>query len=377
MNNAAKEAAGDDAQQPVNDEILDMLNEFRYYKEAGLALSANDEPDVDEQWNKLLNKVNKKKNLKVVWSLAASIAILISVSLSFYADIFNLSHTTGNKLAEATSEQPKAILITSNGDEIVLKGNTQWSFNDENGYQIVGNAANEIHYNKKDKDYKITNTEALVYNELHVPRYGDFQVLLSDGTKVWINSESTLKYPVEFGPDSRTVELTGEAYFEVASDKSKPFIVKTPKVDTEVLGTEFNVNAYFNEDLNVTLVEGKVKVLNKVAAQEFILKPGQNASSKAGQSRLEVSKVNLKNYVAWKDGFIYFKQDRLEDIFAKLNRWYNFEVSYKDAVVKDLVFRLKVDRNKNFSEVLRNMEATERVAIEIKGNQIIVSDVKR
>ncbi|MBD1433717.1 FecR domain-containing protein [Sphingobacterium sp. DN00404] len=203
---------------------------------------------------------------------------------------------------------------------------------------------------------------------LSVPRGNDFYVVLADGTKVWMNAESELCYPQTFAGENRVVQLTGEAYFEVAKDKSKPFIVETVNQRIEVLGTHFNVNAYPTERKSaVTLVEGRIAVSIE-GQKERVLYPGQQAL--VTQKHLEVGDVNVDEYIAWKNDEFMFNEESLVEAANRIGRWYDLDIDV-DPALKDIHLWGSVPRRENFGQVLKLIQLTNKnVKVEIEGRRV-------
>ncbi|RZF62134.1 FecR family protein [Sphingobacterium corticibacterium] len=203
---------------------------------------------------------------------------------------------------------------------------------------------------------------------LSVPRGNDFYVVLADGTKVWMNAESELCYPQTFAGENRVVQLTGEAYFEVAKDKSKPFIVETVNQRIEVLGTHFNVNAYPAERRSaVTLVEGRIAVSIE-GQKERVLYPGQQAL--VTHKHLEVGDVNVDEYIAWKNDEFMFNEESLVEAANRIGRWYDLDIDV-DPALKDIHLWGSVPRRENFGQVLKLVQLTNKnVKVEIEGRRV-------
>ncbi len=179
-------------------------------------------------------------------------------------------------------------------------------------------------------------------NRLVVPKGGTYQVTLPDGTEVWLNAESTLRYPGRFGSDKRAVSLEGEAYFDVVSDGRRPFVVSTPGEEIEVMGTQFNVTSYPNEPTTkTTLVEGKVKVRNAASGQAFVLDPDQQSVSEGANTR--VTQVAAIQFTAWKDGYFFFEKTPFADVLEQMARWYDIEISYHQRPTKTFSGKMKRD----------------------------------
>jgi len=358
-----------------NKEMLDLYDELRNFKEAHLNLIQKDRPNLPLQWQKLNYKIGNSHKKKISWMIAASVILLISLTFVLqFETLFSPQQLVVDN-SPIEKGEAKAILITSSGKVVELDENKDWVLKEKQGVKIVGDTKNLIHYNKdpisKDKSAK------MAYNTLKIPRFAEYQIVLSDGTKVWLNSETELKYPIQFEGKQRVVELIGEAYFDVEKDASKPFFVKTKGIETRVLGTEFNVSAYPNEELNITLLEGKVQLAGKALSHKLILKPGENANRKRGATEMLVSEVDVKKITAWRDGYLYFEKERLEDILIKLQRWYDFKVFFQNPVVKDYEFRMRADKASDFNEIVNRLEATGRIQVDIKAKAVLISDVKR
>lgn len=209
-------------------------------------------------------------------------------------------------------------------------------------------------------------SDALV--TLLVPRGNDFYIVLADGTKVWMNAESELRYPQIFTGSKREVWLKGEAYFEVAADASKPFIVETAGQRIEVLGTQFNVNAYPTEEKSaVTLVEGKVKVAVTGQVSQT-LRPGQQSVLKS--EHLAVRDVNVDDYIAWKNDEFMFNEESLTEAVHRIGRWYDLDIDV-DPALKDIQLWGSLPRRENFGQVLRLIQLTNKhVKVEIEGRRV-------
>ncbi|MDH5414905.1 MAG: FecR domain-containing protein, partial [Flavobacteriaceae bacterium] len=260
----------------------------------------------------------------------------------------------------------KAILTLEDGKQVEL----------EKGRAYINSKVNSdgenLIYNREKSD----KGKNIVYNYLTIPRGGQFFVQLSDGTKVWLNSESKLKYPVSFDLDkTRNVELLyGEAYFDVsesAKHNGASFKVKTKVQDIEVLGTEFNVKSYNDDNIILTtLIEGKVKVSNGVVNK--LLKPGFQTNINIKRNDINVFRVDVDNVVAWKNGFFSFEKERLEDMLKTLSRWYSTKIIYENENKKDLIFSGVLKRTSSIEELLIKIEKTGRVQFKIDKKTITV-----
>jgi len=245
--------------------------------------------------------------------------------------------TTAPQAAPGTK---KAVLTLSSGQSIQLGGSSQ---------NITDRGANII-TNNNAVMYEAKETEAIVYNTIATPKGGEYQVTLPDGTKVWLNAESSLRYPTSFTGSERRVELNGEAYFEVAKNLKQPFVVRSGEAAVKVLGTHFNIMAYQDEPIfKTTLAEGSV-ALSKNGRQE-ILKPGQGGIITSGTNDIIVASTDVEQDLAWKNGNFYFQKTELSTIMKQLARWYDLEIRYAGAVPRKR-FVGKISRYTNLSDVL-------------------------
>ena len=219
-----------------------------------------------------------------------------------------------------------------------------------------------------------TQSLQVAYNRLSVPRGGEYQLKLEDGTKVWLNSDSRLKYPEVFVGSLREVFLEGEAYFEVAADSLKPFVVYAGEQQVKVLGTGFGITYYADEPFQtVTLVKGKVEVgFHESELGGFVLSPGKQVVYERNSRRVSCKNVDVREYVAWKDGKYVFAQKRLEEILNTLSRWYDFQVFYQNARCKDILFSGEIKRFEHFGSILDLIQKTSDVRFDIRGNTVQV-----
>ena len=313
----------------------------------------------------------------VKWPAAAAIFIVFSVGIYFFIHKAQqtqlISETNKNKILPGGN---KATLTLANGSKIDLNDAKAGGVATQAQMRITKTAAGQLVYTIANTNTTSPKaTDKLSYNTIETPVGGQYQVILSDGTRVWLNAASSLKYPTQFAANERKVELTGEGYFEVAKSRSKLFKVITDKQEIEVLGTHFNVNAYTDENaITTTLLEGSVKIAahlkNQPAQQSAILKPGQQ--SILGNTGLAVQNVNVDDVVAWKNGYFSFNED-FESIMRKLSRWYNIEVVYKIDKDPDLMFGGKISRSKSINSVLNIIETTGNVHFKIEGRRITVT----
>lgn len=306
------------------------------------------------------------------WAAAAAIILLLGTGYYFFT-----THKEQNLQKEfAKIEQLKtvdiappnttnAVLTLANGQKIILDSTGTGTLALQGAVNVVKLADGQIAYRG--------TTKEIQYNTLSNPRGSKvINLSLADGSKVWLNAASSLKYPTAFTGKERKVEISGEAYFEVAHNPAMPFVVSKGGTSIKVLGTHFNVNAYDDESLlNVTLLEGSVSVKASNTKQPKVIKPGEQAQvNKNGNIDLANS-VDLNEVMAWKNDLFSFKGADIESIMRQVSRWYNVEVIFKRPITEK--FYAEVSKSTNVSTLLEMLQATKAVQFEIEGNTITVT----
>lgn len=309
-----------------------------------------------------------KPSRKIIFlpRIAAAAVLMISLSagLLYYFNYF--AKPMKPELAKIVPGGNKAFLTLSDGKRISLTDANDGNIGCNCDVDIVKTADGQLIYTMKSKSGE---ADASSYNVIETPKGGEFAVKLPDGTLVRLNAASSLRYPLYFGGANRTVELTGEGYFEVAKNAAKPFIVKTAKQDITVLGTHFNVNAYADEEeQKTTLVEGRVivKALNNFK----ILNPGEQSILKNNVLRIDTVDTDIA--VSWKNGQFMFNNESIQGIMRQISRWYDVDVVYEDKIPALKVFGGTISRFQNVSEVLDVLSLTKIVKFKIEGRRIIV-----
>jgi len=330
--------------------------------------------DLDLVLEKLNDNQPQRRRLPL-WPQIAAAILFITLSAGLFLYISNdRGLGSNNKLAkhDILPGGNKATLTLANGKVINLSDAQTGSLDKQSGVQITKTADGQLIYTAQDIS---DNTDAKSsYNTIATPKGGQYQVNLPDGSKVWLNAASSLKYPANLSAfQERRVELRGEAYFEVAKVNHKPFIVETDKQEVEVLGTHFNVKSYTDDNsTRTTLLEGSVRVTPKAnGIAGTILKPGLQAELKA--SGLKVQPVDVEDEVDWKNGDFVFKEESLESIMRKIARWYDVEIIYQDGIPQNVALEGLVSRSKSISAVLSLIESTGKVHFKIEGRKIIVT----
>lgn len=209
---------------------------------------------------------------------------------------------------------------------------------------------------------------------MKTPRGGEYTVVLSDGTKVYLNAASELKYPVQFDSKKRQVHLSGEAYFEVTRDTNRPFYVVTDAVRVKVYGTEFNVNTYGIGGTQTTLVSGKVGIRGKSSEREYMMEPSQLAEFDVNGEFKGIRNVNAGTYTAWKEGFFVFENEGLEDILNRLARWYDVDVFYGSEKVKGYHFTGHMEKYEDVEIILNAISKMVGVHFTIKDRTIVITE---
>ena len=264
----------------------------------------------------------------------------------------------------------KAILTMGGGERIVLSDSTHAPLQEQNG-MIVNIRNSKVSYVLPSDT--MVNKATPIYNTLQVPRGGEYFLTLSDGTQVWLNAESEIRYPIHFSGSKRKIYLEGEAFFTVTPDKEKPFVVVSPKASVSVLGTEFNLRAYPDEEsVQTTLVKGSVIMQSARFKQEVKLVPGEQGSLEVSTGRLYKQEVNTYLYTAWKDGRFTFRDSRLEDLFNILSRWYDLQVFYLNPEAKDIRFTGDINKTEDFNAILKIIENNERVTFTVNKRTVSV-----
>ena len=262
----------------------------------------------------------------------------------------------------------KAVLITGGGERITLSDSTLSPIQEQNG-MIVNVTNNKVSYILPED----STQGSPIFNTLQIPRGGEYFLTLADGTEVWLNAETEIRYPVQFTGDKRVVYLDGEAYFTVAPDKNKPFTVVSTHASVSVLGTQFTFRAYPDErDVQTTLVSGSVIMQSEKYKQQIKLVPGEQGVLEKNSAKLMKQEVNTYLYTAWKDGRFAFRDARLEDLFNILARWYDLSVFYQSPEAKDIRFTGDLNKTDDFKSILKIIEQNERVIFTVNQRTVFI-----
>lgn len=355
--------------------LKDYIDEFELLDLPWDSITMGDQAEVRARlYNSLqayINPVSAKHIVLKFWYAAA--AILLIGSMSLYFGVFLKSDKKPAQQIAQTNFQVispggnKAVLTLSDGSRVTLDDKGAKRVFQQDGAIITNTQGGVLVYNGANTNNAQTNT----FNTISIPRGGKYDVILSDGTKVWLNASSTLRFPTTFSGNERKVFVTGEAYFEVARNASMPFKVEANGTTVRVLGTHFNVMAYEDEiTTKTTLIEGSVEVANK--SSKRMLKPGHQATIDHSTGFISVDRVNAAQFIAWKEGKFVFDDDGIEIIMRRLSRWYDVDVSYSMGNLSEKTFTGTISRYENINEVLHMLELTGTIHFKVAGRRITV-----
>lgn len=311
-----------------------------------------------------------KKYVKII-RVAAILLILSSLSLLLYDKILNKEYQVHQKGIIITPGFDQAVLTLSDGSRVPLVLQSQSVDIADKNVTIAKNKTGVLIYDLSKINYKNEKKDnlELQYNTIETPKGGTYKVVLPDGSEVWLNSFSRIKFPLAFSKINRLVEIEGEAYFKVVSDKAKPFIVHHRNQDIRVLGTEFNVNAYKDEpDIKTTLIEGLVSI--SIGAQIKALTPGQQAINTG--NNIEVKRVDLNQTIAWKDGYFNFNRVDIQTLMRQISRWYNVEVEYVGEITSE-TFVGKIKRTESLDNIVKIFKQA-GLDIQIQGRSLLIKN---
>jgi hypothetical protein len=321
--------------------------------------------------NGVLPSITKKKRYWPTYAAAASILLCLSVGFYFYRQSPKQNLVNNNIVKnDFLPGSNKAVLTLANGSKLSLTGSNKGLLAHQGITAINKKEEGRVEYRLGGDDLAAARqAAATLYNTVSTPKGGQYQVVLPDGTRVWLNTASSIRFPTAFTGNDRQVEISGEVYFEVAKNKNKPFIVSSGNQKVTVLGTHFDINAYQDEGaVKTTLLEGSVKVTN--GDNMVLLKPGQQ-SQLSTENKLTVSNdIDIDEVVAWKNGFFQFNKADIQTIMNQISRWYDVEVRYEGQVQPGHYYG-KISRNVNASKVLKVLELS-GMHFTIEGGKIII-----
>jgi len=327
--------------------------------------------NLDIAWNAIDRKISPSKNRKQFYryAIAASVALLMGIGY------FTVTKTTAIDSGKGSAQTEEGEVIKNTNDIILtLSDGSKVILNDQKNGVVASQQSVVI---TKDKDGSIRydenndqHTGKPTYNTLITPNGKTFQIALPDGTNVWMNAGSSLKYPTYFDGNERLVVLTGEAYFEVSHDAKMPFKVFSNGQQVEVLGTHFNIRAYENEPLlKTTLLEGKIKITE--SDNSSLVKPGQQVKVSLTNHSMKIAEVNTESAVAWKSRLFYFEDAKYDEIMREIERWYDVKVIYKGKI-PDERFQGAIQKDLKLNQVLKMLESND-VHFKVSGKEVLVT----
>jgi len=338
-----------------------------HYKRSQINVKAN--------WKVVEKAITPSRRIKIspLVSYAAAVLIVFSFASVYYLltkRIDKHQQVLAHQVIKPGSES--ALLILADGDKIDLSNKAQ-----NKQVKFAGGIVNRDSAVVKYSTVDTSKVEK--FNTIVVPKGGEYNLQLCDGTTVYLNSQTSLKFPVAFVGKRRVVYIEGEAYFKVAKNKKLPFIVKSKHMDVQVTGTEFNVKAYSDDkQIETTLIEGGVNILSgKDKKEKAVLKPSEQARYNSDNHDLVVEEVDVDFYTAWRNGQFVFKENRLEDIMKVLGRWYDFNVFYQNKSTRDIKFSGKIDRYESIYSIIDVIKCTQKLDVEVKGKTIVFIEKSR
>jgi len=367
-------------EQEANEELWRHLTDAEYMDEK--LGQWDNQPASDKLWNQIAKKtthhIHTRKSYPSIFTskfaLVAAllvIGLLISTWFHFHYQSYQIldkpiAIKSIENLSKESEEDNAVKLIMSNGTSLSLKENEQRIIIDDNGLQIA-----QLDRSLSYKDNHSLEQHAEAFNTLIVPRGKHYQLMLADGTKVWLNAASSIKYPTNFQGKERRVELQGEAYFEVAKDSKHPFIVNTGKSAIKVLGTSFNIKAYPDEQSDKTsLISGSVKISSRKSNKEIELKPGDEAT--VTLHAIEAGQGDLDAALAWRNKMFIFHNSTLDDLMQMLSREYNVDVVFARNEIKEYHFTGRIERYEKIEPILDIIGQTAKVRFKLQQNKVTV-----
>lgn len=313
-------------------------------------------------------KHNKKNPVRLKLIIGIIVAAAVFAGIIFILpqvpDLFITPDPITVFTADATPQQ--ITLQTENGEKMIL-GESQ-----KNKAATAKNTKEYLDYSRtKNNANTLTAKNTIQTHTLTIPRGQSFEVILCDGTKVWLNANSKLVYPTAFVEKERTVYLEGEAYFKVTHNPDQPFIVKTSSIQTRVLGTEFNIRSYSPEDSHVVLINGKVEVSNTKGGAYTTITPGEDAHLQADGNFI-LTEVDLDSYIYWKDGYFYFDDVSLREIMQNLGRWYNISIEFRNKEAMEYKLHFVADRRQSLESAIRLLNRMKKVTVTQRDNTLTI-----
>ena len=353
------------------EEQMRQLLKTMFMSRQALKLREKQEYDVHEAWQRVNKRTRAKGSRRMIrgWMKYAALFILFLGIVSLWR-VYDNKEKPFVAAVQSDSILPgrlKAELILANGERIVPDSEARSKEMEALGIKLENDTVNGL---LKYEAGAVDNSIGMKYNTLNVPKGGEYSLILPDGSRVWLNSETTLRFPVQFAGGKRVVYLSGEAYFQVKKDTSAAFHVCTKQQKITVLGTTFNVSAYENDRFTeTTLIEGKVAV--EGGAERVVMTPSEQYILDKRSGVGELKEVETEFYTSWIDGKFYFTSFTFEEIVKKLERWYDFTMIYEEDDIRQMRFSGVINKHRPIEEMLRFLEKTTDIHFKISGKNIV------
>ena len=348
-------------------ELRETLADYLKIRRSLLALRRDFRPDVEQRLCEAKRRRRRLRRVMRRWSYAAAVVLAAAVAGAFFLKR-DLPQQSSLPAELAWGQMP--VLVMPNGERRALPQNdTTVLWQEQEG---------DIHIDSRTliMEGETGEEREPVYYTVNIPYGGEYNLVLPDGTRIYLNAGTTLRYPDHFAGGSREIFLSGEAYLEVSRDTSRPFIVRTDDMDVRVLGTVFNVNAYPDGNyVRTTLVEGKVET--SCGGERIVMKPGTQVAYDKATRQADYFPVDVRHFISWKDGYYDFRDMTLGELMQIFVRWYDVDVRFANPLLENLRFSGRLRRYEDVSELFEQLEYTGDVAFDVKGKNIVIRDVQK
>ena len=348
-------------------ELRETLADYLKIRRSLLALRRDFRPDVEQRLREIKRRRRRLRRVMRRWSYAAAVVLAAAVAGAFFLKR-DLPQQSSLPAELAWGQVP--VLVMPNGERRVLPQNdTTVLWQEQEG---------DIHIDSRTliMEGETGEEREPVYYTVNIPYGGEYNLVLPDGTRIYLNAGTTLRYPDHFAGGSREIFLSGEAYLEVSRDTSRPFIVRTDDMDVRVLGTVFNVNAYPDGSyVRTTLVEGKVET--SCGGERIVMKPGTQVAYDKATRQADYFPVDVRHFISWKDGYYDFRDMTLGELMQIFVRWYDVDVRFANPLLENLRFSGRLRRYEDVSGLFEQLEYTGDVAFDVKGKNIVIRDVQK
>ena len=348
-------------------ELRETLADYLKIRRSLLALRRDFRPDVEQRLREIKRRRRRLRRVMRRWSYAAAVVLAAAVAGAFFLKR-DLPQQSSLPAELAWGQVP--VLVMPNGERRALPQNdTTVLWQEQEG---------DIHIDSRTliMEGETGEEREPVYYTVNIPYGGEYNLVLPDGTRIYLNAGTTLRYPDHFAGGSREIFLSGEAYLEVSRDTSRPFIVRTDDMDVRVLGTVFNVNAYPEGSyVRTTLVEGKVET--SCGGERIVMKPGTQVAYDKATRQADYFPVDVRHFISWKDGYYDFRDMTLGELMQIFVRWYDVDVRFANPLLENLRFSGRLRRYEDVSGLFEQLEYTGDVAFDVKGKNIVIRDVQK